>query len=346
MRQIIVPTDTPGFTVGRKIEKMGNHSSRHRRAGPRRRPGAGGQHDRRDRPRLPAADGAVPGRAPDRRLHGRRRRAPGDRPHRSTTCGSARRSASRCWPTSTCSTASPSWSPRSTCCRSTTTRPPSGTQTGEDVTRMATIAKLKAGRLAREVADTAVQFHGGMGYAEENWPARYCRDSRLISIGGGADEVMLRVISLLEGMGSDERGAVRRRRRRSRRSRWRSPETRNVLDADAHGARCASTSRAPAADDAVRVVVLTGEGNTFCAGADLRGARRADAERLHGQRAAGAGGACSRRCSTTPSRSSPACRATSPAAATDWSPRADLAVAVETREVRLHRGARRASRRR
>ena len=70
---------------------------------------------------------------------------------------------------------------------------------GQDVTRMATIAKLKTGRLAREVADTAVQFHGGMGYAEENWPARYMRDARLLSIGGGADEVMLRVIAMLEG---------------------------------------------------------------------------------------------------------------------------------------------------
>jgi len=72
---------------------------------------------------------------------------------------------------------------------------------GEDVTRMATISKLKVGRLSRQVADAAVQFHGGMGYAEENWPARYLRDSRLIGIGGGADEVMLRILSLIEGMG-------------------------------------------------------------------------------------------------------------------------------------------------
>jgi citronellyl-CoA dehydrogenase len=72
---------------------------------------------------------------------------------------------------------------------------------GEDVTRMATIAKLKAGRLAGDMADTAVQFHGGMGYAEDLWVARYFRDSRLVSIGGGADEVMLRVLTLFEGMG-------------------------------------------------------------------------------------------------------------------------------------------------
>jgi citronellyl-CoA dehydrogenase len=72
---------------------------------------------------------------------------------------------------------------------------------GEDVTREATIAKLKAGQLSRKVADTCVQYHGGMGYAEENWPARYFRDSRLASIGGGADEVMLRIITMMEGMG-------------------------------------------------------------------------------------------------------------------------------------------------
>ncbi|HEY5134392.1 MAG TPA: acyl-CoA dehydrogenase family protein [Candidatus Nanopelagicales bacterium] len=72
---------------------------------------------------------------------------------------------------------------------------------GEDVTRMATIAKLKVGRLVREVGDAAVQYHGGMGYAEDLWVERYFRDARLVSIGGGADEVMLRVITMLEGMG-------------------------------------------------------------------------------------------------------------------------------------------------
>jgi citronellyl-CoA dehydrogenase len=72
---------------------------------------------------------------------------------------------------------------------------------GEDVTRMATIAKLKVGKLSRQVADACVQFHGGMGYAEEHWVARYARDARLIAIGGGADEVMLRILSLMEGMG-------------------------------------------------------------------------------------------------------------------------------------------------
>lgn len=70
---------------------------------------------------------------------------------------------------------------------------------GQNVTREATIAKFKAGRLSRQVADACLQFHGGMGYAEEMWTARYYRDSRATAIAGGADEVMLRVIAQLEG---------------------------------------------------------------------------------------------------------------------------------------------------
>ena len=73
---------------------------------------------------------------------------------------------------------------------------------GEDTTRFATIAKLTAGRLSRTVADACIQFHGGMGYMEETWTARYFRDSRLGSIGGGADEVMLRVLAELDGFRS------------------------------------------------------------------------------------------------------------------------------------------------
>jgi citronellyl-CoA dehydrogenase len=69
------------------------------------------------------------------------------------------------------------------------------------VTKMASIAKLKSGRLQREIADWSMQFHGGIGYMEETWTARYYRDSRLLSIGGGADEVMLRIIAQLEGIG-------------------------------------------------------------------------------------------------------------------------------------------------
>ncbi len=70
---------------------------------------------------------------------------------------------------------------------------------GEDITRQATIAKLKGARLIREVADWCLQFHGGMGYMDETWTSRFYRDSRLSSIGGGADEVMLQVLARIDG---------------------------------------------------------------------------------------------------------------------------------------------------
>jgi citronellyl-CoA dehydrogenase len=38
-----------------------------------------------------------------------------------------------------------------------------------------------------------------MGYTADNLVARAYRDSRLVSIGGGADEVMLGIIAKLEG---------------------------------------------------------------------------------------------------------------------------------------------------
>lgn len=72
-------------------------------------------------------------------------------------------------------------------------------QAGEPTTRQATIAKLTAGRLVRKVADECLQFHGGIGYVEETWTARFLRDNRLTSIGGGADEVMLQVLARMDG---------------------------------------------------------------------------------------------------------------------------------------------------
>ena len=70
---------------------------------------------------------------------------------------------------------------------------------GKDVTRLASMAKLKSGRLSREVADSCLQYWGGMGYTADNPISQAYRDSRLISIGGGADEVMLGILCKLEG---------------------------------------------------------------------------------------------------------------------------------------------------
>jgi citronellyl-CoA dehydrogenase len=70
---------------------------------------------------------------------------------------------------------------------------------GADVTQLASMAKLTAGRLLREVSDGCLQYWGGMGYMTESEISRMYRDGRLTSIGGGADEVMLSIIC--KGMG-------------------------------------------------------------------------------------------------------------------------------------------------
>src|SRR5215216_525747 len=71
---------------------------------------------------------------------------------------------------------------------------------GSDVTNLASMAKLTAGRLVREVSDSCLQYWGGMGYMTESEISRMYRDGRLTSIGGGADEIMLGIIS--KGMGT------------------------------------------------------------------------------------------------------------------------------------------------
>ncbi len=66
---------------------------------------------------------------------------------------------------------------------------------GEDATLLASMAKLKSGRLLREIADSCLQYYGGMGYMSETPISRDYRDARLWSIGAGADEIMLSIIA-------------------------------------------------------------------------------------------------------------------------------------------------------
>ncbi|HWB46352.1 MAG TPA: acyl-CoA dehydrogenase family protein [Hyphomicrobiaceae bacterium] len=65
---------------------------------------------------------------------------------------------------------------------------------GEDVTMLASMAKLKGGRLGRQLTDACLQYYGGMGFMNETPITRAYRDTRLWSIGGGADEIMLSII--------------------------------------------------------------------------------------------------------------------------------------------------------
>jgi len=71
---------------------------------------------------------------------------------------------------------------------------------GTNVTLLASMAKLKAGRLVREVSDSCLQYWGGMGFMWDNPASRSYRDSRLLSIGGGADEIMMGIICKLMGI--------------------------------------------------------------------------------------------------------------------------------------------------
>jgi citronellyl-CoA dehydrogenase len=70
---------------------------------------------------------------------------------------------------------------------------------GEDATREISMAKLFCGRTARFVADTCIQLHGGFGYMKESAAGRAFVDTRLISIGGGTDEVMIHYLAKILG---------------------------------------------------------------------------------------------------------------------------------------------------
>lgn len=82
---------------------------------------------------------------------------------------------------------------------------------GEDVTRLASMAKLKLGRLSRSIPDACLQYWGGMGYTEETLINRRYRDCRLLAIGGGADEVMLGIIAKLMGIHSGKKTSSQNR---------------------------------------------------------------------------------------------------------------------------------------
>jgi citronellyl-CoA dehydrogenase len=69
-----------------------------------------------------------------------------------------------------------------------------------DPTREISQAKLYCAEMAQRVIDRCLQFHGGMGYMEEYFIARAWRDTRLISIGGGTSEIMREIISKLIGL--------------------------------------------------------------------------------------------------------------------------------------------------
>ena len=62
---------------------------------------------------------------------------------------------------------------------------------GRDVVQDVSMLKALSGELVNEVVQTCQQFHGGMGYMRDTAIERLWRDARILAIGGGATEVML-----------------------------------------------------------------------------------------------------------------------------------------------------------
>ncbi|MXR42056.1 acyl-CoA dehydrogenase [Halobaculum sp. WSA2] len=71
---------------------------------------------------------------------------------------------------------------------------------GEDVTRASALAKLDASEAAREVAEDAVQVHGGYGYTTDFPPQRFYRDAKLMEIGEGTSEIQHLIIGRQLGL--------------------------------------------------------------------------------------------------------------------------------------------------
>jgi len=71
---------------------------------------------------------------------------------------------------------------------------------GQDTTKEISMGKLMSGRVLSGVADGCLQMYGGMGFMNEMTISRAFRDSKLIGIGGGANEVMSEVIAKLVGL--------------------------------------------------------------------------------------------------------------------------------------------------
>ncbi len=67
--------------------------------------------------------------------------------------------------------------------------------THQPFTKEAAIAKLYCSEIAKEVADAAVQVHGGNGLMKEYNVERFYRDQRLLQIGEGTSEILRMVIA-------------------------------------------------------------------------------------------------------------------------------------------------------
>ena len=66
---------------------------------------------------------------------------------------------------------------------------------GQDFSKAAAMAKLKASEVAERVCHDAIQIHGSYGYSEEFPVERFYRDQRLMTIGEGTSEIQRLIIA-------------------------------------------------------------------------------------------------------------------------------------------------------
>lgn len=69
-----------------------------------------------------------------------------------------------------------------------------------ETVKIISMAKIVVGELGTEIMDQCLQFHGGAGYVEEMHIARAWRDQRLLRIGGGTTETMRYYVAKLMGL--------------------------------------------------------------------------------------------------------------------------------------------------
>ncbi len=69
-----------------------------------------------------------------------------------------------------------------------------------ETTKLVSMAKIFVGDVLSEVSDQVLQFHGGWGYIEDYQIARAWRDSRLFRIGGGTTETLRYYVAKLMGL--------------------------------------------------------------------------------------------------------------------------------------------------
>ena len=68
-------------------------------------------------------------------------------------------------------------------------------QAGKNPIKQVAMAKNFAVEVCEKVTREAVQIHGGMGYMRESVVERLYRDGKILSIGGGTDEIMKELIA-------------------------------------------------------------------------------------------------------------------------------------------------------